>query len=118
MGGDLAGRRILIVEDEYLIASELRMAFERAGAELIGPVPDVAKALELLALTQELDGAVLDINLGGEMAYPVAEALRARNVPFVFATGYDAQHIPAEFRSAPRYEKPIQPDQIAAALFG
>lgn len=91
----LAGRRLLLVEDEYFIMSEMLQAFEAAGADIVGPVSGVAEGLDLISKTERLDGAVLDINLQGEMAYPIADALMARGVPLVFATGYDEASIPA-----------------------
>lgn len=84
--GPLAKRRILLVEDEYLIAVDLVRSFEATGAEVVGPVASVDDALDLLDDTEHLDGAVLDINLQGEMAYAVADALTARGVPFLFAS--------------------------------
>lgn len=111
-----AGCRILIVEDEYLIASGLRRALERAGASVLGPVPTVAEAVALLAATAGVDGAVLDINLGGEPVFPVADALRARGVPFVFTTGYSAEDVPPPYRGVPRVEKPASPAEILRAL--
>lgn len=114
----LAGRRILLVEDEYFIADDLVRAFEADGATLVGPVSSIDDALDLIGGTDRVDGAVLDINLRGEMAYPVADALSARGVPFVFATGYDAAAIPPRYAHVPRCEKPVEAARIAAALFG
>lgn len=115
---DLAGRRVLVVEDDYTVADVLCQHLEDAGADVLGPVPDVAGALELLAAEGAPDGAVLDVNLGGEMVWPVADALRARGVPFLFATGYDASAIPARYAGVRRCEKPVEPSQIARTLFG
>lgn len=114
----LAGRRVLVVEDDYMIADELCRHLEDAGADVLGPVPDVATALELLAAEGALDGAVLDVNLGGEMAWPVADTLLARGVPFLFATGYDASVIPAAYAGVRRCEKPAEPARVVRALFG
>jgi len=114
----LQGRRILIVEDLYFLADDMRADFEQAGAEVIGPVGRISDALDLLKSDVLLDGAVLDVNLAGEMSYPVADALRARCVPFVFATGYDADTIPAAYAGVTRCIKPIEPAKIAKALFG
>ena len=114
----LAGRRVLIVEDEYFIAEDLVRTFEAEGAQVIGSVASVADALDLLGETKHLDGAVLDVNLAGEMAYPVADALIARGVPFVFATGYDASTIPPRYGAAKWCGKPVDPAKIARALFG
>jgi len=89
----LWGRRFL-VEDEYMMAEDLRRDLEQVGAEVLGPMPRVANALKLLAQADALDGAILDINLRGEKAYPVADALRERGVPFVLATGYEPWALP------------------------
>ena len=114
----MAGRRVLLVEDEYFIADDLVRLFEANGAEVIGPVATVDGALDLIAATDRLGGAVLDVNLQGEMAYPVADALVARGVPFVFATGYDEASIPASYAHITRCEKPVDPEKIAQALLG
>lgn len=114
--GIIAGRRVLVVEDEYFLADRLARDLCALGAEVVGPVPSVDDALDLVEGGARLDGAVLDINLQGEMVYPVADALRARGVPFVFATGYDRTSIPAPYREVPRCEKPVDAQRIAAAL--
>ncbi len=113
----LRGRRVLVVEDDYFLADDMRAAFEGAGAEVLGPVGRVKDALDLLDGCDRLDGAILDINLSGEKVYDVADALQARAIPFVFATGYDAETIPAQFASVTRYEKPIEPLKVGRALF-
>lgn len=112
------GRRILIVEDQYLLADDMRADFERAGAEVIGPVGRIRDALDLLEGDILLDGAVLDIDLAGEKVYAVADVLRARRVPFIFATGYDAEMIPAAYASVTSCTKPIESANAARALFG
>src|SRR4051794_18564375 len=92
----LRGRRLLVVEDEYLIAASLARELEGRGAEVVGPAGSVRDALALVeAEGDRLDGAVLDINLRDERVYPVADALVARGVPFIFLTGYDARVIKA-----------------------
>ena len=113
----MTGRRVLVVEDEYFIADEMRHVFEKAGATVLGPVPTVEAALNLLSRTSTLDGAVLDINLRGKMGYPVADALMERGVPLVFATGYDDAAIPRKYGAVPRCEKPVDAVRIANALF-
>ncbi|WP_336489847.1 response regulator [Methylobacterium nigriterrae] len=113
----LAGRRVLVVEDEYFIADDLRRQFEAGGAEVLGPIPRVDEALAVIAETPEIDGAVLDINLQDELVYSVAEALRARGVPFIFATGYDKTMIPARYADVRHCEKPLELAQVAKALF-
>lgn len=113
----LAGRRVLLVEDEYFIADEMACSFEASGAEVVGPVGSVQSALDLIAEAERLDGAVLDVNLRGDKSYPVADSLLARGVPFVFATGYDAISIPARYAHVTRCEKPVDPEKIGKALF-
>jgi DNA-binding response OmpR family regulator len=109
-------RRILVVEDEYMLADELRRELARAGAVVLGPVPTVGMALDLLAREADLDGAVLDVNLGGDPVYPVADALAGRKVPFIFVTGYDAQALPPRFAHIPLCEKPVKIDAVRDAI--
>ena len=112
----LKGCRIFVAEDEYLLADELAQELDDLGADVIGPVPTVDQAIDLLQATDRLDGAVLDVNLGGTLVYPVAEVLHDRGVPIVFTTGYDADAIPAQFSRIPRCEKPISVKKVLAAL--
>jgi CheY-like chemotaxis protein len=114
----LAGRRILLVEDDYFIAVDLKAWFEEGGAQVLGPVPSVDEALDLIARTAEIDAAVLDINLQDELVYPVADALRARGVPFLFATGYDPAAVPPLHSAVALCQKPIDPQIVARTLFG
>ncbi len=114
---DLAGLVILVVEDEDLIAEDLMQALRRCGARVLGPVGYLHEALLVLESADRLDGAVLDIGLHGEAVYPLADALTARGVPYVFVTGYaTAAAIPARYRDVPRYEKPIDFELVARAL--
>lgn len=110
-GPDLAlavqGRRVLVVEDDYVLAKDLQHELEDAGAEVLGPVPSVADALALLATDARPGAAVPDVNLGGEWVFPMAEALRERGVPFLFATGYDRWSLPATYAEVPHCEKPF-----------
>lgn len=108
--------RILVVEDEYLLADELALELEEEGATVLGPVPSVASALALLDTETSPDGAILDVNLGGEPAFPVADALLRRGVPLIFTTGYDSSALPPRFASLPRCEKPIHVGRVTAAL--
>lgn len=112
----LDGMRILVVEDEYLLADDLRDALSDAGAQVLGPVPSVEDAQALIAAEPRIDGAVLDINLRGKMVFPVADRLRERGVPFAFATGYDAWALPERFAGAPRVEKPVKGAKVMALL--
>lgn len=102
---DVEGRCVLVVEDEYLLAQEFQDSIESWGGAVLGPVPSVADALALLRDGPAPDLAVLDINLQGDLVYPVAEALRARAIPFLFATGYDARDIPGAYADVPRIDK-------------
>jgi CheY-like chemotaxis protein len=113
----LSDKRVLVVEDEYLVAMDMSAYLEAAGARVVGPASNVRAALEAVEHT-ELDAAILDVNLRGEMAYPVADALTARGIPFVFTTGYDANAVPARFAGVKRCEKPTTPEAISRALFG
>lgn len=110
------GRRVLVVEDDYLIATDMTFALEDRGAQVLGPAATVRDALDLIEHAGPIDGAVVDVNLHGEWAFPIAHALNSLHVPFVFATGYDEDVIPESFRNVPRCEKPIDFGQIASAL--
>ena len=114
--GELRGLRILVVEDNFLVAENLRELLSARGCDVIGPAPRVEAALSLLAANSRVDGAMLDINLGGEDCFPVAAALQERAVPFLFLTGYDqSMSIPAEFSQAPRLSKPVDEAHLIAA---
>jgi DNA-binding response OmpR family regulator len=112
----LAGRRILLAEDEYLIAMELQQELEKNGAEVVGPTASIAETLRLSGSAGPVDVAVLDIDLGGQMAYPVADALRARNIPFIFISGFGPQGIRPEYADAPMLDKPIMMHRLHAFL--
>lgn len=114
----LQGCRILIVEDEYLIAEVLSYDLEDAGAVVVGPVGSVAAALDLIHSESCIDAAVLDMNLQGERAYPVADLLMARSVPFLFTTGYDSKQVPPPYESVPRCEKPMTGDKVIETIKG
>ncbi|WP_207540532.1 response regulator [Sabulicella rubraurantiaca] len=112
----LPGLKILVVEDEYVIARELSEALERHGAKVLGPVATLDAAMAQLSANEDLAGAVLDIKLHGSQAYTLAEMLRGRGVPFLFATGYDRQEIAPDFRDVPHCEKPVDVRTIIATL--
>lgn len=110
----LKGARVLIVEDAVLLALELETGLSEAGAEVIGPAYELEEAMALL--DRPIDAAVLDANLNGRSVMPVAEALAARKVPFLFATGYgEAGGAPGGF-DAPVIRKPYDVSQVAAAV--
>jgi DNA-binding NtrC family response regulator len=112
----LAGRRILIVEDEYFLADDLKQILDAQSAEVLGPVPTMTEALRAINDSQRIDCAVLDVNLGGESVFPISAALMERNIPFLFTTGYGRAQIPAQFDAIPRLEKPFVSSALIAAL--
>ncbi|WP_188913662.1 response regulator [Aureimonas endophytica] len=113
----LAHKRVLIVEDEFLIADEIAYDFESYGAEVVGPISTVARAMDVIASGLLLDGAVIDIDLEDDKAFPLVDALRACGVPCAFATGYDLDGIPPAYRDIPFCQKPVSPSEIAQLLF-
>jgi len=118
---NLHGLRILVVEDAFLIAETIRDHLEGCGCEVVGPAARVRSALDLME-ANTLDGAVLDVNLGDELCFPVAAALREAGVPVVFLTGYDDDSIlPKDMRDLPRLSKPFDCGELtrtAAERFG
>ena len=112
----LKTRRILVVEDEYFLMMDLCDALQKVGAVVVGPAPSVEAALALVASEPDIDVALLDINLGGEMVYPVADALGARGVPYVFSTGYDDGVLNRLYPGIQRCEKPVEFRLLAQAL--
>jgi DNA-binding NtrC family response regulator len=103
--------RVLIVEDEYFIANDLARALQFRGAEIIGPVSQLHDAQQQVA-EDGFDVAVIDINLGGELAYVIADELQIQQIPFVFATGYEVETIPSRFGQVGRWVKPFELDAI------
>lgn len=112
---DLRGLRILIAEDEYLLACEMEQEAETAGAIVVGPV---ASLDEVNRLTEEraFDAAILDINLSGEYVYPVADILLQRAVPFLFLTGYSRAAVPERFSGVPHCNKPVSSLEVLETL--
>lgn len=113
--GPLLGKRILVLEDDFYLASDEKALLEQAGAEVAGPfgsgcsVRDIEEA-------GPIDGAVVDINLGKGPGFDLARALADRGVKFVFVTGYDAAMVPDELSHVPRLEKPIRERDLIAAM--
>jgi CheY-like chemotaxis protein len=102
----MAGKRILVVEDEFLIALDITGALEQGGLVVIGPLASVRDALRALE-SEKVDGALLDANLGGEPVGRVADALLARKVPFAFVSGYGREQLPQQHQGAPLIGKPF-----------
>jgi hypothetical protein len=115
---NLVGCRILLVEDEYLIGFDLRNELLDCGAEVIGPVGDLDMAFDLVQTEGWLDAAILDLNLRGELAFPLADQLIRRGVPFVFTTGYGTEVIPYRLQHIMRCEKPVRSGHLAHMIAG
>jgi CheY-like chemotaxis protein len=112
----LQGVRVLIVEDELIVAMALQEHLEDCGCRVIGPAPHISKALSLLEL-ETPDMAVLDLNLDGEPSTCVAEVLAARSIPFVVVTGYGDRVLDDQvLQQAPRIGKPFRTEDLVNAL--
>jgi CheY-like chemotaxis protein len=107
--------RILIVEDEMLVAMNIEDMLLELGHEVAGIASRLSPALAL-AGEAELDGAVLDVNLAGERSFPVADLLAERGIPFLFATGYGLQGIDERYRNRPVLQKPFRAADLGRAL--
>lgn len=115
MTADLKGRRVLVVEDEMLVAMLMEDMLVELGCEPVGPASDIESALRL-AVEETLDMAILDVNLNGRPSYPVADALAARGIPFIFATGYGANGLSEGYGHTPTLQKPFQQHDLARVL--
>ena len=109
------GRRVLVVEDEALVAMLVEDALLDAGFSVIGPAATVEEAMNFLA-AERPDAVVLDLNLAGETSTPVADALASRGIPYVIATGYGASGLPAGHQQAMVLAKPYDPSELTAML--
>ena len=108
--------RILVVEDEYLVADYIAMMLEELGYEVVGPVSTIPEAMTTIA-GEKLDAVLLDANLGGASSAPIAAELAARRLPFVVVTGYgNLEFATAALQAAPRVSKPFTPAEVAGAL--
>jgi two-component SAPR family response regulator len=106
MADDLSGLRVLVVEDDFLIAMDIKGAIERLGGHVIGPIGRLEQAQDL-ARREVFDAAILDVKLDGEVTFPLAEELLTRGVPIVLATGYDVASLPENFQRVPHLRKPF-----------
>jgi CheY-like chemotaxis protein len=108
--------RVLVVEDEALVAFALEEMLSEFGYDVVGPAPNVQAAMKLVG-AEKIDAAILDVNLGGETIEPVANALAQAGVPFVFTTGYtSASALPPGFKDRPALNKPYQPEALRDAV--
>jgi DNA-binding response OmpR family regulator len=113
----MSGMTVLVVEDDFIVAHDMQMMIEEQGARVLGPATSLAEALELVA-NEPPTMAVLDVNLGGELVFPLISELQTRKVPFVFATAYadEDRMFPEAARGAPRLAKPVLPNVLIAQL--
>lgn len=112
---DLRDIRVLVIEDDYYLATDTARALQRAGAEIIGSCSNEQAAWDEIKRATP-HSAVVDINLGKGPSFKLARELRRRGVPFVFMTGYDNDAIPLEFENVARLQKPVDPNQIVMLL--
>lgn len=108
-------KRILVVEDEYYIASDLKRALLREGAVVVGPFNTVANGMAA-ASDDHIDAALIDVNLEGATSFPIADILSARGVPYAFLTGYDGVTLPDGYRARPRLAKPFTMEVVLDSL--
>jgi CheY-like chemotaxis protein len=112
----LSGLRVLVVEDELILAMELEDLLRQLGCTVLDALPTIQQALRVLA-SEQPDFAVLDVNLNGQRVTPMAEALREQGVPFVLVTGYGRERLPEEaLQDAPCLRKPVNGKQLARAI--
>jgi CheY-like chemotaxis protein len=116
MSQAFADRRVLVVEDESLVAMLLETILEDMGCVPVGPAATVDEGLQLVGGDEPLDAALLDVNVAGKQVFPIAEALKARGVPFVFSTGYGEGGLPDEWRGQPTLQKPFTEAAVRDAL--
>jgi CheY-like chemotaxis protein len=107
---------VLVVEDEPMIAMELACALESQGATVVGPFAGIRQATTAIKEGPQLNGAVLDLNLRGELSFTVADLLRDNHIPFVFTTGYGLKDLPHRYGQIPLLTKPIDPSQVIEKL--
>ena len=116
MSQAFAGRRVLIVEDESLVAMLLETILEDMGCVPVGPAATVEEGLQVAGGDEPLDAALLDVNVAGKQVFPIAEALKARGVPFIFSTGYGEGGLPDAWRGQATVQKPFTESAIRDAL--
>ncbi|MGK2921617.1 MAG: response regulator [Methyloceanibacter sp.] len=113
--GTLRGLRVLVVEDEAPIALQLEDMLVDSDCEVVGPASRVAQALKLID-DETVDAAVLDLNIAGDLVYPVADALEKRGLPYIFVTGYGASGLTEPYRSRRVLQKPFSRRELLQAM--
>ncbi len=111
----LHGKRVLVVEDEALVSLLIEDFLQDMGCEVVGTAPTLEDALAKSS-DLDMDAAILDINLRGQLSYPVAKILTSRHIPFLFATGYGVAGLPVDLKEVPVLSKPFGIEQLAAIL--
>ena len=111
------GPHVLVVEDEAIVAAALVRGLRACGAVVIGPAASMEEAFTLIEATSRIDGALVDINLRGVLAYSVVDALLARGIRLVFTTGYEIAMIPTRYRDITVLQKPFDAEEALAILF-
>jgi CheY-like chemotaxis protein len=111
----LTGARVLVVEDEDVVRMMMEEFLDDLGCEVVGTAKRLEDGMEK-ANSLDLDIALLDLNLSGRKSYPIAATLRGRRIPFVFATGYGIDDMPAELSDVPVVPKPFRQEQLALAM--
>lgn len=114
---DLAGRRILVVEDEFLLSFDICQQIDDCGGVVVGPASTLDKGYALIDTKPLPDGGILNIRIGRDMVYPLADKLLAADVPIIFATSEDRSSIPQKYVSVPLLAKPINMMIVAEKLF-
>ncbi|HYZ44051.1 MAG TPA: hypothetical protein VE667_04255, partial [Xanthobacteraceae bacterium] len=110
-----SGNRVLLVEDEILVAMMMKDILTELGFSVVGPFSRLGEAM-IAAVHEEINAGIIDVNLGGEFVYPVADVLAARKIPFVFITGYGVESIDSRFGYVPIVKKPVQ-RQVLQTIF-
>src|ERR1019366_8154708 len=113
---EFQGLRVLLVEDDVMISLLFEDMLQEFGCEIVGPACDLKRAIDLAQGEASIDVAVLDVNLGGQVVFPVAEILAKRGVPILFATGLGADGLPVDWRGHQTIQKPMSMEQFAVSL--
>ncbi len=114
---NMDGRKVLLVEDDFIIAMDVAASLEEDGASVIGPASTVPIALDLIGKTEDLDGAILDVNIRDSTSFEIADALQAQGVPFIFVTGYDTSVVPERYAGVSVCQKPFDMALCSSLLF-
>lgn len=115
MRSQMSGRRVLVVEDEVMVSWILEDMLAELGCAVVGPAAWVSQALAIVD-SEGIDFAILDVNLNGQKSFPVADALLARGVPFMFSTGYSNDGVLGSYKVYPMLQKPYRQADLSAAL--